>query len=83
MNIQKQLEVQGATQQWVASFMNTHNIDAATMLNTLNGICLQLKDQVMTDLLYYIQEEKLKNSTPTMASEQPQEQEIEDGSSSQ
>ena len=83
MNIQKQLEVQGATQQWVASFMNTHNIDAATMLNTLNGICLQLKDQVTTDLLYFLQEEKERNSEPVMENVQPQEQEIEDGSSSQ
>lgn len=51
MELQTRYEVQLATQQWVASFMNQNNIPAYMMEDALNKVLLLLKDQVVTDLL--------------------------------
>ena len=50
-NLQRRLEVQGAIQQWVASFMREYNIPAWMMEDGLNKVLLVLKDQTVTDLL--------------------------------
>lgn len=50
-DLQTRLEVQGATLQWVASFMQRYNIPAHMMEDALNKVLLQLKDQVVADLL--------------------------------
>ena len=51
MNLQTRLEVQGATQQWVASFMQQYSISASMMEDALNKILCNLKDQVMIEFL--------------------------------
>ena len=51
MNLQTQLEVQGATQQWVASFMSQYNIPASVMEQALTKVICSLKDQIVIELL--------------------------------
>ena len=58
MELQTQLEVQSAVQQWIVSFMNNNNIDASIMLAALNNINLQLKDQIMMNLLIELQNQE-------------------------
>ena len=50
MNLQTQYEVKGATQQWVASFMQQHNIPASIMIDALNSILVNLKDAVIQEM---------------------------------
>ena len=70
MNLQTRLEVQGAIQQWVASFMEEYQIPAYMMEDALNKVLLNLKDQVVTDLLTAAAQVQLAQQ-----SESPQEQE--------
>ena len=51
MNLQTRLEVQGATQQWVDSFMRQYNISASLMEDALNKVLCNLKDKVVLELL--------------------------------
>ena len=51
MELQARLEVQAATQQWVAAFMNEYGVPADVMQEALTKVLLQLKDQIITDLL--------------------------------
>ena len=51
MELQTRLEVQGAVQQWAASFMAQYGIPAAMMEDALNKVIITLKEQVMIDLL--------------------------------
>lgn len=50
MNLQTQYEVKGATQQWVASFMQQHHISASIMIDALNGVLVNLKDAVIQEM---------------------------------
>lgn len=50
MNLQTQYEVKGATQQWVASLMQQHNIPASVMVDALNSVLLNLKDAVIQEM---------------------------------
>ena len=70
-NLQMRLEVQGAIQQWVASFMQEYNIPAWMMEDGLNKVLLVLKDQTVTDLLTAAAQDQLAQQE----SESPQEQE--------
>lgn len=51
MNNQLRLEVQGAVQQWVASFVQQYNVPAAIMEDALNKALLMIKDQVMIEYI--------------------------------
>ena len=51
MDFQTRLELQGAVQQWVASFMQQYQISAAAMEDALNKVLLSIKDQVVYELL--------------------------------
>ena len=51
MELQNRIEIQTATQQWVASFMQEYGIPAYMMEDALNKVLLLLKDQVVADLL--------------------------------
>lgn len=51
MDFQTRLELQGAVQQWVASFMQQYQIPAAAMEDALNKVLLGIKDQVVYELL--------------------------------
>ena len=51
MNLQTRLEVQGATQQWVDSFMQQYNISPSMMEDALTKVLCNLKDQVVLELL--------------------------------
>lgn len=66
MNLQTQLEVQGAIQQWIASFMSQYNIPAFVIEQALTKVICNLKDQVVIELL--------------SAAQAQQEQEIDDDS---
>ena len=70
-NLQMRLEVQGAIQQWVASFMQEYNIPAWMMEDGLNKVLVVLKDQTVTDLLTAAAQDQLAQQE----SESPQEQE--------
>lgn len=50
-DIQTRLEIQAATQQWVATFMTQYNIPAAMMEDALNKVLVTLKEQIVIDLL--------------------------------
>lgn len=50
-DLRTRLEIQGATQQWVASFMNQYGISAAAMTDALNAILVQLHSQVIEEYL--------------------------------
>ena len=50
MNLQSQYEVKGATQKWVASLMQQHNIPASIMVDALNSVLLNLKDAVIQEM---------------------------------
>lgn len=50
MNLQTQYEVKGATQNWVASFMQQYNIPASIMVDALNGVLVNLKDAVIQEM---------------------------------
>lgn len=75
MNLQTRLEVQGAIQQWVASFMEEYQIPAYMMEDALNKVLLNLKDQVVTDLLTAAAQVQLAQQQKQVESESPQEQE--------
>lgn len=66
-NLQARLEVQGATQQWVASFMTQYNISPSMMEDALNKVLCTLKDEVMIEFL-----------NAAAAEEQPPQEEEED-----
>lgn len=51
MNLQTRLEVQGATQQWVDSFMQQYNISPSMMEDALTKALCNLKDKVVLELL--------------------------------
>ena len=51
MELQTRYEVQAAAQQWVAAIMNQYGVPAYMMEDALNKVLLQLKDQLVTDLL--------------------------------
>lgn len=68
-SLQMRLEVQGAIQQWVASFMQEYNIPAWMMEDGLNKVLLVLKDQTVTDLLTAAAQDQLAKQE----SESPQE----------
>jgi hypothetical protein len=72
-DLQIRLEVQGAIQQWVASFMEEYQIPAYMMEDALNKVLLNLKDQVVTDLLTAAAQVQLAQQQTE--SESPQEQE--------
>lgn len=71
-NLQMRLEVQGAIQQWVASFMQEYNVPAWMMEDALNKVLIVLKDQTVTDLLTAAAQDQLAQQ---MEGESPQEQE--------
>jgi hypothetical protein len=50
-NLQTRLELQGAVQQWTASFMQNNGISAAMMEDALNKVLLKLKDRVLEEFL--------------------------------
>ena len=56
MELQKRIEVQGAVQQWVDSFMLQYNISASMMEDALNKVLNNLKDKVVIELLMASQE---------------------------
>lgn len=70
-SLQMRLEVQGAIQQWIASFMQEYNIPAWMMEDGLNKVLVVLKDQTVTDLLTAAAQDQLAQQE----SESPQEQE--------
>lgn len=78
MNLQTQYEVKGATQKWVASFMQQHNIPASAMVDALNGVLVELKDKVVQEMF----EESYRIQT-MMAQQaaQNREEEVNDGES--
>ena len=58
MNLQTQYEVKGATQKWVASFMQQHNVPASLMIDALNEALVDLKSKVIQEMFeeaYYAQ----------------------------
>ena len=79
MNLQTRLEVQGATQQWVDSFMQQYNISPSMMEDALTKVLCNLKDQVVLELLTVAARAAAEAQTP-VAQENieeglPQEQE--------
>lgn len=77
MNLQTQYEVKGATQNWVASFMQQHNIPASVMIDALNGVLVNLKDAVIQDMF----EESYRAQAIAQQAAQNREKEIENGES--
>lgn len=49
------LQVEGATQQWVDSFMLNNNIPASIMEAALTKVLLSVKDKVIVDYLMEMQ----------------------------
>lgn len=77
MNLQAQYEIKGATQNWVASFMQQHNIPAAIMIDALNSVLVNLKDAVIQDMF----EESYRAQAIAQQAVQNREKEIENGES--
>lgn len=78
INIQTQYEVKGATQQWVASFMQQHNIPASTMVDALNSVLLNLKDAVIQEMF---EESYRAQMIAQQQAAQNEEKEIDNGES--
>ena len=72
MELQKRIEVQGAVQQWVDSFMLQYNISASMMEDALNKVLNNLKDKVVIELLMASQEIQ---STEKIVEQSEQEEE--------
>lgn len=71
-DLRTRLEVQGATQQWVASFMKQYGVSAAAMTDALNAVLVKLHGQVI--------EEYLVSEAQSVQQQQLKElEEIEDG----
>ena len=51
MNYESRYEVQGATQQWVDSFMQQYHITATDMIDSLNNVLVKLKDKAVEEML--------------------------------
>lgn len=77
MNLQTQYEVKGATQNWVASFMQQHNIPASVMIDALNSVLVNLKDAVIQEIF----EESYRAQAIAQQAAQNREKEIENGES--
>lgn len=65
MNEQQRLEVQGAIQQYVDSFMQNYNIPAAMMEDALNKVLLSLKDKVVMEFLQAAQQQAAEAAAAT------------------
>ena len=50
MNLQAQYEVKGATQKWVASFMQQYNVPASLMVDALNEVLVDLKGKIIQEM---------------------------------
>lgn len=71
-DLRTRLEVQGATQQWVASFMAQYGVSAAAMTDALNAVLVKLHGRVI--------EEYLVSEAQSVQQQQLKElEEIEDG----
>ena len=57
-DLQKRIEIQGAVQQWAASFMYNNNVSAAMMEDALSQTIINLKQQIIIDLLIEQQKQK-------------------------
>ena len=87
MDTQTSLEIQGATQQWVASLMNQYGISAIDMVEALTKVSSILKDQIITDLLSQIAQQEQQHAAehammeqaPIEEQDNPIEQGEEDG----
>lgn len=77
MNLQTQYEVKGAIQNWVASFMQQHDIPASVMIDALNSVLVNLKDAVIQDMF----EESYRVQAMAQQAAQNREKEIENGES--
>ena len=77
MNLQSQYEVKGATRQWVASFMQQHNIPASVMTDAVNAVLVELKDAVIQEMI----EESYRIQAMAQQVTQNREEEINDGES--
>lgn len=77
MNLQTQYEVKGATQNWVASFMQQHNIPASVMIDALNSVLVNLKDAVIQDMF----EESYRAQAMAQQATQNKEEEVNNGES--
>lgn len=51
MNYELRYEIQGATQQWVDSFISQYGVSATEMVDALNNVLVQLKDKAVQELL--------------------------------
>lgn len=77
MNLQTQYEVKGATQNWVAAFMQQHDIPASVMIDALNSVLVNLKDTVIQEMF----EESYRTQAMAQQAAQNREKEIENGES--
>lgn len=59
MNMRMRLELQGAVQQWVDSFMEQYNVPAYMMEDALSKELLVIKDKAITEFMIDIQEKQL------------------------
>lgn len=76
MNLQSQYEVKGATQKWVVSLMQQHNIPASIMVDALNSVLLNLKDAVIQEMF-----EESYRAVAMAQTAQNREEEVDNGES--
>ena len=60
MNLQTRLELQGAVQQWIDSFMQQYNITPSMMEDALTKALCNLKDKVILEFLTAAQAQQIQ-----------------------
>lgn len=84
MNIQQHLEIQASVQQWVDNFMINYDISATEMSDALTKVLLTLKDKVVVEYLTEMAQQSQSNAAAMpedMQMQIPQEEEVDDGGS--
>ena len=71
MNLQMRLELNGAVQQWVNSFMKQYNISASMMEDALSKVLLNLKDLALQEYLTELQTKVAETQQQEEVEEQP------------
>lgn len=76
MDLQTRLELQGAIQQWVASFMEQNNVSPSMMEDALTKTLLHVKELAIQEFLMDIQMREMQQAQSVPETEDVKEEEL-------
>jgi hypothetical protein len=73
VNYESRYEVQGATQQWVDSFMQQYHITATDMIDSLNNVLVKLKDKAVEEMFQQVYQQRAMTMQQQAAAQNKEE----------